>query len=95
VKVPEGVRERYFARLDADRCKPTRSGLIVTHDAALKAALEQLREELEGDEATEAAEAAHDAVYDQGDGIASTDELVFASRRAALNSVLGDKEKGS
>lgn len=46
MKVPAAVRERYYARLGADRCRPVRPGLINTHNAALEAALEQLREEL-------------------------------------------------
>ncbi len=86
MKVPEAVRKGFHAALPSISVSAETAWAI---DAALEAALEQLREELEGDEALEAvirASGRHE--------LGSAKELIRRDIRTAWDSVLGDKEEG-
>lgn len=85
MRVPEGVRSCYFGVLDE----------LDDPQQALEAALEQLRVELEGDEAVEAVVSCKRPAGMARAGILLERRLQSDARddiRRALNSVLGDKE---
>jgi hypothetical protein len=88
VNVPEGVRDSFYTALGGH--PPSTTTSMGTWDRALEAALEQLREELEGegDKYEAAARDEDPAPY----------KLNLAKAEGidvAVNSVLGDKEEGS
>jgi hypothetical protein len=83
MKVPEAVLERFNAVLCETTTNPGR-----TINEALTAALEQLREELEGQLDTQAQRFASERRGNYRDGV-----LTGLSRaRSALNHILGERE---
>jgi len=85
VKVPEGVKEAFYAAF----CPGG-------EEEALKAALGQLREELEGDEAlTVMAHELERLGWELDDSGAQTVKDLRCAVSDGFDSVLGDKEKGS
>jgi len=89
--MPEGVLERFEETMQSTALG--RMGSSLMHRESLEAALDQLREELEGDEAVDiAASRFEELLKAERFAFEFPESFMRAAVEAALNSVLGDRE---